>query len=141
MLGIVIVSAPILVAVLSLGFVGVAIAIFVGWLGYEEIWRLIQGAIRYQINKGFEPKEASQAVLLSLGLGICLELLTTVSLLLLYELVNPTDELTDKIIVVLLALVPVLTIVFMLGKVISRSLKNNKLIAQYLNDQPNLIKP
>ena len=133
--------ALILFAALGLGFVGVAIAIFVGWLGYEEIWRLIQGAITYQIKKGFEPKEASQAVLLSLGLGICSELLTLASLPLLFELVNPTGELTDKIIVVLLALVPVLTIVFLLSKLISRSLKNNQLITQYLNDQPNLIKP
>ncbi|NES20193.1 MAG: serine/threonine protein kinase [Symploca sp. SIO3E6] len=121
-----------------LGVLVFAITNLVFFVVYQLIQQLIQGAIAHQINKGFKPKEASQAVLLSLGLGICLALVTVESL---SYLKNPRGELGDKITVALFILVPILTVIFLLIRLIARSLKNNKLIAQYLNNQQNLIKP
>ncbi|NEP12228.1 MAG: serine/threonine protein kinase [Symploca sp. SIO2C1] len=118
----------------------VVIAILVSWLVYEAIWQLIEKAIAYQINKGFEPKEASQAVILSLGLGICLALLTVASLT--YFNNDIRGSLGEKVTIVLLAIAPVLTITFLRVKLlIYQPFKRNQLIAQYLHNQHNLIKP
>jgi|GEM_PF-4503266 len=122
-----------------LGFLVVAIAILVFLLVYKAIQQLIQGAITYQIKKGFQPKEASQVVILSFGLGICLALLSVVSLT---YIEDTRGSLGEQIAVVLLTIAPVLTVTFLLGKLLIYSqFKRNRLIAQYFNNQQNLIKP
>jgi len=124
-----------------LGFTLVVVsAIFLSGLVYKAIWWLTQRAISHQINKGFEPREASQAVILSLGLGICLALLTVASLTFFSNDIR--GSLGEKVTIVLLAIAPVLTITFLRVKLlIYQPFKRNKLIAQYLNNQHNLIKP
>jgi serine/threonine protein kinase len=133
------------VAGLAVPIPGLEVALivpFAGYLGCEAIWRLIRAAIAHQIKRGFDPKDAAQVVLLSIGLGFCLTLVTVTSLSSRLPREYPSFQLGEQIVPVSLAIATVLMVSFLLGRLlIYRPFKHNKLINQYRHIQSSLIKP
>ncbi len=118
------------------------VVLFALWFSYEVIWLLIQAAIAHQTKRGFNPQNAARVVLLSIGLGICLSLVTAASLSFLASRDSPNFQVGEQIVPVSLAIAPVLMVSFLLGRLlIYRPFKHNKLINQYRHVQSSLIKP
>jgi hypothetical protein len=127
---------------LTQGLLGVPIAIFAVGLSYEAIWRLIRAAIAHQIERGFNSQNAARVVLLSIGLGIYLSLVTAESLSFLVSREYPNFQVGEQIALVSLAIAPVLMVSFLLGRLlIYRPFKHNQFIAQYHHVKSNLIRP